>query len=466
MKGRLLMMIKAKIIGSLFSSVLLLAACGNGAANDDSNDNGEVVDDTSGEQVELGITYRFAGEPDTVGNYIADFAEWYEGEQDNISIVNESITASEGDYFSRAALAMQSSETAPEIVSQDTFMVSSDANAGYLLNLDDYVADWDEWDNFFDNIKEGVMGEDGSVYAIPTTTDSRGIWYNKTVFEEAGLPEDWQPSNWDDILGAAEAVRDNTDAVPFSMNMATVNGEATTMQTFQMFLYGTGETMYEDDSGQWNVNGQGIVDALVFIDEVMNQRQLGPSLSIAINQNYGSVMMQDMLPNGEAAMVLDGSWNIANYTEGGAAPMEDPEAELGFAMMPTQDGGGDGFVTMAGGWSWAIPANSNHHEESWEAIQQMSSEEWQTRRAMTEGVLTVREDSAESEEYNARPFIETATEALNYAQFRPKHDLYPNVSIFVQNAVESVATGSATPEEAAETYRNEVINLVGEENTY
>lgn len=463
------MTIKTKVIGSLFSSLLLLAACGNGETGEDTNetsDNGGTTDETSGEQVELGVTYRFAGDPDSIGNYIAEFNEWYEEEQDGATIVNESITASEGDYFSRVALSMQSSDTAPEIVSQDTFMVSSDANAGYLLNLDDYVAEWDDWDNFFENIKQGVMGEDGSVYAIPTTTDSRGIWYNKAVFEEAGLPEDWQPSNWDEILEAAEAVSENTEAVPFSMNMATANGEATTMQTFQMFLYGTGEKMYEDESGQWNVNGEGIVDALTFIDEVMNQRQLGPSLSIAISQNYGSVMMQDMLPNGQAGMVLDGSWNIGNYMENGAAPLEDPEAELGFAMMPTQNGEGDGFITMAGGWSWAIPANSTHHEESWEAIKAMSSEEWQTERAMTEGTLTVREDSAESDEYTARPFIETATEALNYAQFRPKHDLYPNVSIFVQNAVEAVATGSATPEEAAETYRNDVIDLVGEENTY
>lgn len=439
------------------SSLLLLTACGN----DEADNNGGTEDST-----ELSVTWRYPGDPDNVGNYVSDFSEWFEDQQEEITLSSEPITASEGDYFSNVALSMQSTDTAPNIVSQDTFMVSSDANAGYLTNLDEYVEEWEEWDYFIDNIKEGVMGEDGSVYAIPTTTDSRGIWYNKNVFEEAGLPEDWQPTSWDEILEAAEAVRDNTEVVPFAMNVATVNGEATVMQTFQMFLYGTGETMYDEENQQWNVNGEGLVDSLTFIDEVMNQRDLGPSLSVAINENYGSVMFQDMLPNGEVGMILDGSWNISNYIEGGVAEMEDPDAELGFAMMPTQDGGGDGFTTMSGGWSWAIPANSEHHEESWEAIQEMSTEEWQTERALTEGTLTVREDSAESEEYTDRPFIETATEALNYAHFRPKHDLYPNVSIFMQNAVEAVATGTMSPEEAAEDYRTEVINLVGEENTY
>lgn len=451
------MVSKIKLFTSLFSSILLLIACGTGDTE------GE---DTSGDAVQLDITWRHAGDPDMLGNYIRDFQEWYEDDQDDITLSLESITASEGDYFSRIALAMQSSDTAPEIVAQDTFMINSDANAGYLVNLDDYVAEWDEWDNFFENIIEGVVSEDGSVYAIPATTDSRGIWYNKTVFEEAGLPEDWQPENWDDILEAAEAVRDQTEAIPFAMNVATVNGEATTMQTFQMFLYGTGETMYDEENEQWNVNGEGIVDALTFVDEVMNQRNLGPSLSVAINQNYGSVMMQELMPTGGVGMVLDGSWNIANFMEGGAAPLEDPESELGFAMMPTQNGEEPGFITMAGGWAWSIPENSNNYEESWQVISEMSTREWQTRRALAEGNLTVREDSAEEDSYTERPFIETATDALNYAHFRPKHDLYPNVSIFVQNAVEAVATGTMTPEEAAEVYRNDVIGLVGEENTY
>lgn len=450
----------------IFASTLLLAACGNGNGESTGEDTQNGATSGNGEEVTLDVTWRFAGDPDNIGDYVREFSDWYSDEQDEVVINPDPITASEGDYFSNVSLSLQSADTAPEILSQDTFMISADANAGYLVNLDDLVADWDEWDNFIENIKDGVLGEDGSVYGIPTTTDSRGIWYNKSVFEEAGLPTDWQPESWNDIYEAAEMVRDNTEAIPFSMNLASVNGEAVTMQTFQMLWYGTGETMYDEEAQLWNVNGEGIIESFSFIDEIMNQRNLGPSLSVAINQNYGSVIMQDMFPSGAVAMVLDGSWNMSHFVEGGTAEFDNPEDEIGFAMMPTQDGSGDGFITMAGGWSWVIPENSQHHEESWEAIKAMSTEEWQTRRAMKEGTLTVRQDSAESEEYADRPFVETATEALNYAHFRPKHDLYPNISIFIQNAVEAVATGNMTPEEAAEDYRNNVVDLVGEENTY
>ena len=96
----------------------------------------------------------------------------------------------------------------------------------------------------------------------------------------------------------------------------------------------------------------------------------------------------------------------------------------------------------------------------------MSTKESQARRAVLEGTLTVRNDSGEDEAYTQKPFIDSATAALENAYFRPKNDLYPNVSIAIQEAVESVATGTATPEEAAENYKRAVIEIVGEDNTY
>ena len=63
---------------------------------------------------------------------------------------------------------------------------------------------------------------------------------------------------------------------------------------------------------------------------------------------------------------------------------------------------------------------------SWRVIQAMS-EQQVSRRAVIEGTLTVRSDSAEDETYMERPMIDTATQVLEYAQFRPKSDLYPNV---------------------------------------
>nr|WP_245645029.1 extracellular solute-binding protein [Peribacillus loiseleuriae] len=154
---------------------------------------------------------------------------------------------SEGDYFAKVALMLKSKNTAPDLVTEDTFMVNSDASAGYLEPLDEQVENWDDWANFTENVKKGVSAEDGKVYGVPYNTDSRGIWYNKDLFAKAGLPVPWEPRTWDDILHAARTIKEKSPAgvIPLWMNSGKATGVATSMQTFEMLLYGTKTPLYD-----------------------------------------------------------------------------------------------------------------------------------------------------------------------------------------------------------------------------
>ncbi|EEV49114.1 extracellular solute-binding protein [Enterococcus faecium] len=452
-----LKMKKITLFASLLAVPFFIAGCGN-----DSNDSSAQEDG----KTEIKITWRNTGDHDKMQKFLEEeFIPNFEKENPDIKVIPASITASEGDYFSKIALSMQSESTAPDIVAEDSFMLNSDANAGYLTPLDDYVKDWEDWSNYTENLKVGSTAQDGKLYAIPGTSDSRGIWYNKNVFKKAGLPEDWQPNNWTEIIEAAEKVKKTQpDVIPFGMGVAKANGESVSMQTFQMLLYGTQDQLFDSETRKWDVNSQGILDSLNFIDEIYNKKKLGPSLSIAINSNYGSVMFQEKFPKDEVAMLLDGFWNQGNWTESGATPVENMTERFGFAAMPTQNGEDPGSVTMSGGWTWAIPAKAKNKEASWRVLQALGGKEEQAKRAIAEGNLTVRDDSAELPEYKEQPFIEEATSFLKNAHFRPADDKYPNVSVEIQNMVEAVATGSKTPEQAAKDYADNVTRIVGEDN--
>lgn len=448
---------------ALFASLLLLPLMAAGCGNDSkgSSDGGNKEGKT-----EVKITWRNTGDHDKMQKFLdEEFIPKFEKENPDIKVTPSSITASEGDYFSKVALSMQSESTAPDIVAEDSFMLNSDANAGYLTPLDEYVAKWDEWSNYTENLKAGSIAQDGKLYAIPGTSDSRGIWYNKNVFKKAGLPEDWQPKTWADIVAAAQKVKDSQpDVIPFGMGVAKANGESVSMQTFEMLLYGTKDQLFDTETRKWDVDSQGIIDSLNFIDEIYNQKKLGPSLSVAINSNYGSVMFQEKFPKDEVAMLLDGFWSQGNWTESGATPVENMTERFGFAAMPTQNGDDPGTTTMSGGWTWAIPAKAKNKDASWKVIQALGGKEEQAKRAIAEGNLTVRDDSAELPEYKDQPFIEEATGFLKNAHFRPADDKYPNVSVEIQNMVEAVATGSKSPEQAAKDYATNVTRIVGEDN--
>ncbi len=105
-----------------------------------------------------------------------------------VTVELEPIVADEGDYGTKLALMQQSADTAPDVFYEDTFRVRSDVDAGYLLNLDDHLADWDEWSQFNEGAREAGRADDGSVYAVPLGTDTRGIWYSKSVLEPRASP--------------------------------------------------------------------------------------------------------------------------------------------------------------------------------------------------------------------------------------------------------------------------------------
>lgn len=335
-----------------------------------------------------------------------------------------------------------------------------------MTDLGPYVKNWSDWKNFTAALKKGSQGSDGKQYGIPGTTDARGIWTNLAVTKKAGLSSTWTPKNWDDILSASKKIKkSDPNAIPFAMGVSTTNGESVAMQTFEMLLYGTGETLYNESTKKWNINSQGILDSLNFVNTIYNKDKTGPSLSVAMNSNYGSTIMQDKFPKNQAGMVLDGSWASGNWTADGNTPVANMASKFAFNLMPTQKGTEPGYLTMAGGWTWSIPAKSKNRKAAMTVLKAMNTKKLAVKRAVQEGTLTVRDDAAKDPAYLKKPFIKEASVALKNAYFRPKNDLYPKVSVAIQKMVEDVASAQKTPQQAAAKYASDVKGIVGAKNT-
>ena len=73
-----------------------------------------------------------------------------------------------------------------------------------LLDLTDRVAESDliDMDNYYEDIA-GLYQLDGKVYAIPKDYDTIGLWYNKTMFDEAGIDYPDESWTWDTFAEAA-----------------------------------------------------------------------------------------------------------------------------------------------------------------------------------------------------------------------------------------------------------------------
>ncbi|MCD7438399.1 extracellular solute-binding protein [Streptomyces lincolnensis] len=381
------------------------------------------------------------------------------------------VTASENDYYTKIQLMMRSPATAPDLVYEDTALINSDIAGGYLKPLDSYTAKWADWAQYADAAKGAVSGAaDGKVYGVPDNTDTRGIWYNKQLFQKAGITVPWQPKTWADVLTAARTIKAKLpDVTPLNLYTGTAGGEASSMQGFEMLLYGTpagDKSLYDASQKKWVVGGKGFKDALDFVHTVYNQG-LGPAKEQALGANFGTTVGTELLPQGKLAMDIDGSWMPNNWSSSAAKPWTEWQSVMGTAAMPTQNGQAPGRTSMSGGWAWSVPAKAKNPDLAWKFLSttlqtKANSATWNARNA----TIAVRKDVAADPTYlKAVPTNKFFTELVADTHYRPGLPAYNQVSTAIQKAMESVTTGQASVDKAAETFDNDVKAAVGDDKT-
>lgn len=414
----------------------------------------------------LRIAYQQFGSNTIKEEWIHGAAERFSADNPELQVDLVPIVAAENDYFTKNELLMSSPRTSPDLVYEDSFILLSDVGAGYLQPMTDLVEGWDHWKDIADASKLAVTGEDGEVYGVPITTDTRAIWFHREVLGTAGLPKDWQPTSWDEILEAARAIKEaDPEVTPFFMFAGTPQGEKASMQGFEMLLYGTGDGtgLYDDDTKKWILGAPGFVDALGFLKTIVDEELTLP-LGQLLDPNISEQIYTSLLPDGKLGMLVDGSWISQNWTEGAGRPWPEWPDEVGLADMPTQDGGGTGTVTLAGGWGLSIPEHVTDRETAFSFLEELVSTDTLVQYAIADNHITVRSDVAENEEYlSYSPAVEYFTKLLETAYYRPALPAYPEVSSAIQEAMEAVLTGTS-PEAAAAAYDATVTDIVGPEN--
>jgi multiple sugar transport system substrate-binding protein len=445
---------KTAIASGAVLALGLTAACGSG-------DRGESAGDAS----TITVAYQKTAQFVQLDELLQKAKSEYEAANEGMTIDLVPIEAEQDQYFTKLALMNGSAGTAPDVIYEDTFQIRSDAAAGYLQPIDEYVEAWEDWDQFPENARQAGLGDDGKVYGVSMGTDTRGIYYNKQLFAQAGLPEDWQPETWDDILDAARTIKaELPDVTPINVYAGKAAGEATTMQGFEMLLYGTDDELYDADSQKWITGSQGFTDSLAFLETIYGEG-LAPSLDIALDASVGARVATELLPQGKLAMAVDGSWLPGGWIEGDNAWPE-WEQTLGMAAMPTQDGQEPGFTSMSGGWTLAVGAHADDPQAAFDFIATALNRENSLKYDTENSQIAVRTDVAEDPEYlGYNPSFEFFSSLVEYTHFRPATPDYSQISSNIQVAAEAVATGQATAEEAAATYDEGLLSIVGEDAT-
>ncbi|MFF7641437.1 extracellular solute-binding protein [Streptomyces canus] len=417
-----------------------LTACGNGSGSDP-------------DTVRISFKQSTDNSIHVMDDYLADIEKQFEKANPGKKVELVPIKAPDSEYYTKLQQMLRSAKTAPDLVYEDTFLINSDITSGYLKPLDPYLAKWPDWNRFIDTAKAAAKAEDGKTYGVPDGTDTRGLWFDKGIFAKAGLPADWQPKTWDEVLDAARTIKRRVpDVTPLNVYTGKPAGEAATMQGFEMLLYGTEDRLYDDSAKKWIAGGQGFEDALSFVETVYREK-LGPDVSTALDPNIQTIVRGDLLPKGKLGIDLDGSWLPQDWLPGSGHEWPEWSGELGLAYMPTQHGQAPGKVSMSGGWTWAVPARAGNPDLAFEFVKTMQTKANAQKWYVANSGIAVREDVAADPAYaKAQPGIKFFTDLVASTHYRPAYPAYPRVSTAIQEAMEGVTTGDVSVEDAARKY--------------
>jgi multiple sugar transport system substrate-binding protein len=448
--------------------LLLVASCGGG------QETGEGTGGGGGETVTLSIAANAArgGKNDQEAVWIEDyviptFEQQMADEGTDVTVEFEGRGADDEAYKSQIALDLRSG-SGDDILTIDGIWLGEFVQGGYLSPLTDVVGDqteeWEGWDQIPEAVQGNMVFEDAR-YGIPTGTDGRVIFFNKDLFEQAGLPADWQPATWDEVLEAARTLKQELpDVIPLQLNAGTAMGEATTMQGVLPLLAATGTSVYDEDAQQWLGASPQLQQVLEAYASVYGDEQLGDP-QLQLRQDGRDRSFQEFA-EGRIGMLIESDylWRDVINPDGGIAPMEQRDEVVGWALIPAVSAGaglnGQDFVSMSGGAGRVLNPNTDHPEEAWALLTFMNSQEAVTELVKNQPLVTQRED-VNSEILTNDPMLEfIASEVLPITAFRPPLADYTQVSVALQEATEQVVNGTSA-QDAAERYRSELEGIVG-----
>jgi multiple sugar transport system substrate-binding protein len=398
---------------------------------------------------------------------IPKFKEFQQSKGKKVDVKFEGTGVDDAPFKQKTALDLKTG-TAADLIEIDGIWVGEFAQAGYIKPLDQTVGagagQWDGWRQIPAPV-QAIMSFNGRRYGLPTGTDGRVLFYNKKLFAQAGLPADWQPKSWDDVMAAGQKLKALEDVTPIQLNAGTAMTEATTMQGVLPLLVGTGQEIYA--GGKWQGDTPQLRDVLDLYHEVYSTGLGDPKLQQSPQGRDESFARFSQHKVG-ILLESDYFWREVVGPVADVAPMKDRDQTVGYTLIPAMRPGGgvrgQSQVSMSGGVGWVLNPRAKNAALAWDLLTFMQSHDAVKEEVRRTAVGISPRNDVNAETLTGDPLLRfIATKVLPITAVRPGLAAYPQVSAALQKATGDIVSGDSV-EQAAQAYERNLEQAVGGAN--
>ena len=356
-------------------------------------------------------------ETDAQKEMIQSLMDGFNASQDEYEATHVYVPFS--DYEKQLTLGIASGEL-PDLVILDGCSMASFIQLGLFGDISDADINWDE---YIEGPLESTM-MDGKHYGIPFATNCTALYYNKDMFDAAGIDYPDENTTWDEFHEMAKAL--TKDGV-YGFGNAETNTDEGTFQCLQ-WLYTAGGSYTDIEDG---------VDAYKLMQEMIED---GSWTKECVNWTQSDVNNNFMA--GNLAMQQNGPWQIPGI-EANA-----PDLNYGVTVLPKKDADSGQATSILGGENMGV-VNKDDTSGAEAFLKYYDQTDVMVDAMKQYGSYPPKTEAANDTYWTEDPIQKAFLTQIETSIPRGPSASWPSYSSAIQTGFQEVMTSAKTPEQAA-----------------
>ncbi|WP_342387604.1 ABC transporter substrate-binding protein [Salinicoccus bachuensis] len=440
----------------ILAAVFVLSACGGFQIGDSEGSNSSEEDSASGE-TEGSDAEGSNGETVTLDFWsfwgseqrrpvIDKIIEDFNNSQDEIEVQHTYVPW--GDIWTKNLAAIAAGDP-PDVIINDINTVKLRAQEGQMEPITEFV-DSDVQNRFYDQMTEATMHED-EMYALPFNTDTQILFYNKDLFEEAGLDPEDPPSTWAEAEEYATQLDVEEGGSYERIGFYPLIGAGSDV----WMMNALGEN-YVSPEGDVKIDTEPVHDTFNWILEQKNK--YGENTITSINSQFENAQQDPFMAGNIGMMVQNANYYVQLRDFG-------QDINFGVAPLPEKEEG-NGHTSWGGGFVAEIPKGAKDPEASYKFIEFLTNHDSQLYWAENNFDLVAHEEAgnsaAESDEFSesGREVYSLMVENMDNTLLTPQPLVAPDFASTVNPTFESIISENTTVEAGLEKAQSDLERIV------
>jgi multiple sugar transport system substrate-binding protein len=402
---------------------LLLAACGGGGAP--SATEAPTASQPAAGNAPVQITYMEWGDPAELDVWKAIVSD-FEAANPNIKV---DVQVSDWESYWTKLKTLLAANTPPDVFAMDAPLFLDYQSRGVLLNLQPLIdKNPGMLDGLYPNTLTAYQSPDG-YFGLPRDFQTIVVFYNKDMFDNAGVPYPKPDWTYDDLRATAKALTKDTNGDGKIDQFGYVIDPWDFEPGMSEVIWAYGGDLISADHTKTLMGEPKARQAFQFLHDMMFVDKSIPDPNTS--SQYGG----DLFLSGNAAMIAMGHWAVPSYSEA--------NFKWDVVQMPKGPAGQATSVNSAG---FVVGKDSKHPEEAFAFIKFVESAAGQTRLAQMGFACPVLKSVAESDAFlkqstpiNQQIFIDS----LAFAHMKPVFRGYDEWSSTVGDGLTPMWNGEA-----------------------